>query len=287
MAQNEGSYNGLSFGPGTDYGLRTLRWWRRSTNILTPDLPRYHGGLVGASYETAREVEVVFMVSGNLFENLDTLFAAFQPRVDEELPFVWEAPGLSARRINLRPVEDGMGPLTPGDFASGVKEVPFRLVASDPAIYDDSVESETLPPFTPAGGFSWPAAWPISWGAAGTGGTGTVTLGGDWESWPTFTISGPSSGTLTNPIIENVSTGDRLALNNNGGVSMSPGQSLIIETHPARRSIAFSTGASRRGKLSDDSDWFPLLPGANQLRFRASGSTTDATVLVEARTARI
>lgn len=291
MAENEGSYNGLNFGAGTDFKLVGFRWWRRSTNILTPDLPRYHGGLVGDSYEVARQIEARFLVKGSseadLISKIDTLFEAFEPRVEDELPFVWEAPGQTARRIECRPIEDGMSELTKEDFASRSKEIPFRLVASDPAIYDNTLTSLTLDPFTSASGFSWDAVWPIAWGAAGTGGTDVFTNTGSWETWPTFTISGPSSGTLSNPIIENVTTGERLALNANGGVSMTSGQSLVIQTHPAERSIAFSTGASRRGKLSDDSDWFPLDAGNTELRFRASGTTTGASVLVEARSARI
>jgi hypothetical protein len=115
----------------------------------------------------------------------------------------------------------------------------------------------------------------------------SIELGGDWESWPVYTINGPSSGTLIDPIIEGVTAGERLALTANGGVSMTAGQALVVDTHPARRSIAFTTGASRRGKLSSDSVWFPLTPGSNELRFRASGTTTGATVDVEARSARI
>jgi hypothetical protein len=290
MTDYVGSFNGLTFGAGTSYKVHRLKFYRRATNVLTPDLPRYHGGLVGASYEVARVVEIDFGVVGattdELVSNLDALFAAFQPLVDSELPFVWGLPGQTNRRILCRP-QEGVSDLTPEDWASKSEEVPFRLIASDPAVYDDSLLSATLDPFTSAAGLSWPIVWPANWGAGGSGGGVSIVLGGDWESWPTFTINGPSSGTMTDPIIEGVTAGERLALTANGGASVAQGQALVIETHPARRSIAFTTGASRRGKLSSDSVWFPLEPGTNELRFRASGTTTGATVDVEARSARI
>lgn len=289
MAEFDGSYNGLLFGPDEPFGLVELRWWGRSTNVLTPDLPRYHGGLVGASYENPRDLEAVFIVrkSAILYDRLDEFFAAFQPSIDEDLPLTWEIPGQGSRQVFCRPVADGAGPLARMDVASETKKIPIRLRASDPTIYSTDLISATLTPFTSAVGFAWPAVWPIVWGAGGTGGGVFVTNSGRWETWPTFTINGPSSGTLTDPIIQNVTTGEELALTANGGVQMTPGQQLVVETHPARRSIAFATGASRRGKLSPGSVWFPLFEGDTELRFRASGTTTGATCLVEARSAWI
>jgi hypothetical protein len=285
-----GTYNGLSFGAGTDFTVQRLKWYRRSTQVLTPDLPRYHGGLIGASYEAARVVEVDFGVKASTVEdlvtNLDSLFSAFAPLVDSELPFVFGLPGQSDRVIFLRP-QEGDSELDPSDWASKSEMVPFRLVASDPAIYDNALSSETLDVFAASAGLSYPVTYPKAYGASGSGAGTTVTNSGDWETWPVLTISGPSSGTLTNPIVENVTTGFKIALTANGGASITTGQTLIIDTHPASRSIAFSTGASRRGKMSTDSDWWPLESGNNELRFRASGTTTAATCLVEFRSARI
>lgn len=283
------TYRGETFGEGTDIGLRSLRGLEAlEVEELGVDLPRYHGGIPTAAYGLARRIEVELNVKPSTRARA---LSAFQPEVDTEQPLVivWEdeaGVALTTERVECRVARRG-GPSRDrnSEFAGSVLVV--QLEAQDPAIYDNTLLSETLPPFVAAGGFSWPIVWPLSWGASGTGGSGTITNTGDWETWPTFTINGPSTGTLTNPIIESVTAGEKLALNANGGVSMTPGQQLIIETHPARRSIAFSTGASRRGKLSDDSTWFPLEPGVNDLRFRASGTTTDATVLVEARSARI
>jgi hypothetical protein len=217
---------------------------------------------------------------------LDELFAAFEPRVDDELPFVFGLPGQADRRILCRPT-DADPELTVTNFVSGETTVPIRMVASDPAIYADALTEATLTPFASAAGVSFDIVWPADWGAGGAGGGTTIELGGKWESWPVFIINGPSSGTLTNPRIEYVTEGKSLDLTANGGVSMVSGQQLIIATHPNARSIAFATGASRYGKLSSSSEWFALQPGSNELRFRASGTTTGATVEVDVRSAWI
>lgn len=291
MAEHEGSYNGITFGPGQTYEVVHMLAYRRSTQVVTPDLPRYHGGLIGASYEAPRTLEVDMLVRADtpsgLVDALDALFAACQPLVDTERPFEWEYPGQAARQILCR-CHEAQAPLLPSSWAGTPHVVvPLRFTASDPAIYSATAQTLEVEPFTSAGGFSWPARWPISWGGGGSGGGAVLVLGGDWESWARYTISGPSSGTLTNPIIEGVTQGERLAFNANGGVAITAGQTFVVESHPARRTARFATGASRYGRLSDDSEWFPLQPGSNEIRFRASGDTAGATLTVEARSAWI
>lgn len=284
----EFSYRGLDFGDGTNIYVDSVTGLRnRSTALLTPDLPRYHGGLIGQSYENPRVISFrMTVVSDDVDAAVDEIAAAFQPRVSSEDELVFNL-GAGERVVFARP-RNGAAPVERPKWDAGLATLDVELVASDPAIYDNTLTSLTLDPFESSGGLDWDtSSWPLNWGAAGTGGGSTFTNTGSWETWPVFTISGPTSGTLSNPIIENVTTGERLALNANGGVSMTSGQSLIVRTHPAERSIAFSTGASRRGKLSDDSVWFPLDAGTTELRFRASGSTTGVSCLVEARSARI
>ena len=53
------------------------------------------------------------------------------------------------------------------------------------------------------------------------------------------------------------------------------GQNLVVSMHPKDRSVAFDTGASRY--LAVSGNFWPLQSGANEVRFRASGSTTGAT----------
>ena len=291
MGTYTATFGGLTMGPDTDFeviGLDGL--FARDVAITTPDLPRHHGGLVGASYHIPRSLLLTLDVYGEAFSaaftvNRRLVMKAFQPLVDSETPFVFTLPGETAKRVTCRPVRVA----APVDISAEFGRVEFliELIASDPAIYDDAQSSGTLLPFVPPAGLSYSVTYPKSYGASGTGAGIVVVNAGDWLTWPTLKINGPSSGTLTNPSIENVTTGDKLELNAEGGVSIVTGQQLIIETHPADRSVKFSTGATRYGKLSDASVFWSLVAGDNELRFRASGTTTGATVSVEFRSAWI
>lgn len=291
MFAGQRSWQGVTFGHPTDdiqidseTGLDDLLVRSESSPI-----PRYHGSIPGDHTADQKQVIVSLWWAADTKEAAEdialTARGLFQVSRMEQFPYGFQHHSGVERVVFARCVRRSQPRNRDTEAGLGVYKMTVELEVVDPVIYSAAVESDTLTPFVSATGFSWPIMWPVSWGAGGSGGTGSVSNDGDWESWPTFTITGPSSGTLSNPIIENVSTGQRLALNANGGVQMSPGQQLVIETHPANRSVAFSTGASRRGKLSDDSEWFPLEPGVTQLRFRASGSTTDASVLVQARSA--
>lgn len=286
MANYTATYEGLTLGPGTDYDILSVEGWlNRDVQISTPNLPRYHGGLIGDSYHLERRVILTIEVSGTTVANRRTLLKAFQPLVDSESPFVLTLPGETARRIDCRPSRAASPINVPSEL--GLAPFMVELIASDPAIYDDVLSTVNFGVFAPSAGLSYPVAYPKAYGAGGSGAGTVVANVGDWETWPTLKINGPTSGTLTNPKLENVTTGKTIELNANGGVSISAGQQLIVETHPAKRSILFATGASRYGRQSDASEFWPLVDGNNELRFRASGTTTGATCDVEWRSAWI
>ena len=291
MPDYTATYQGLTMESGTDFIILSLEGLLgRDIDITTPDLPRYHGGLVGTSYHNPRAITLSLSIRGAPFSaaltaNRRTVLKAFQPQVDSESPLVFTLPGETAKRVICRP-QRGASII---DVYAELGAVRFLidLIASDPAIYDDALSSDSLNPFAPSAGLSYPVTYPKAYGAGGSG-TGTVVVNaGDWETWPTLKINGPNSGTLTDPIIENVTTGKKIELNANGGVSIGVGQQLIIETHPAKRSVLFATGASRYGKISAASVFWPFVEGNNELRFRASGTTTGATCGVEWRSAWI
>ena len=278
------TYRGFKIGgSGRDARIRRISGlFSRDMIANAPDLPRYHGSLIGASYERKKRVRVDFAIAPG--DRLAAL-AAFNPLVDTEDTALFEVEGIEPLLLGCRAIkcEIPIDELSEEGYAKGVVE----FEATDPALYANTLLTATLEPFTSAAGFSWPAMWPISWGAGGSGGGVTITNLGEWETWPSFRINGPSTGTLTNPIIEGVTVGERLALNANGGVSINAGEVLEISTHPKNRYVRFTSGASRYGKLSTDSVFFPLQKGSNELRYRASGTTTDSDVDVEARSAWI
>ncbi len=283
------TYRGELFGETSDIGLVAVRGFEDlNVEEMIAPLPRYHGGVAVNAYARSRRIEVELRVRPS---TRSRALLSFQPEPETEFPMVivWEdEKGVTdtTERVECRVLRRAsVSKDRSTEFNPHLLIV--ELVASDPAIYTEALSSDSLAVFAPSAGLSYPVTYPKAYGAGGSGSGTVVNNTGDWETWPTLTINGPSSGTLTNPIIENVTTGKKIELNANGGVSIGVGQQLIIETHPVKRSILFATGASRYGRLSDASEFWPLEVGNNELRFRASGTTTGATVDVEWRSARI
>lgn len=283
------TYRGEMFGETTDIGLVALRGLENlNVDSLVTDFPRYHGGIPVAAYAISRRIEVELRVRGSTRKRA---LRSFQPEPETESPMIitWDDE-LGVADINER-IECRVLRRASISRDEDTEWNPYvlvvELVASDPAIYEDTLNIETITPFASSAGLTYPVTYPKAYGAGGSGAGTVVVNAGVWETWPTLTINGPSTGTLTNPIIENITTGKKVELDANGGVSIGVAQQLVIETHPLRRSILFTTGASRYGRQSDASEFWPLEPGNNELRFRATGSTVGATVGVEWRSARI
>ena len=283
------TYRGEMFGETTDIGLVALRGLENlNVDSLMTDLPRYHGGIPVRAYATSRRIEVELRVRPSTRKRA---LLSFQPEPETEFPMtiVWEdelAVADTTERIECRVLRRA-GISRDENTEWNPYILTIELVASDPVIYENTLDTATLMPFASSAGLSYPVAYPKAYGAGGSGAGTVLVNAGVWETWPTLKINGPSSGVLTNPIVENVTTGKKIELNANGGVSIGVGQQLIVETHPVKRSILFATGASRYGRLSAASEFWPLESGDNQLRFRATGTTTGATVDIDWRSARI
>ncbi len=256
------TYRGEMFGETTDIGLVALRGLEDlNVENLVADLPRYHGAVPSRAYALPRRIEVELRVRGSTRKRA---LLSFQPEPEVEFPMTiaWEdelGVADANERIECRVLRRASISRDENtEFNPYILVV--ELVASDPAIYVDALSTAILTVVVPPPGLSYPVTYPKVYGPGGSGGT-IVTNTGVWETWPTLKINGPTSGTLTDPVIENVTTGKKIELNANGGVSIAIGQQLIVETHPVKRSILFSTGASRYGKQSDASEFWPLEPG--------------------------
>ena len=183
MAVYTGTFGGLTMGPDTDFEIMSVDGlFARDVFLTTPDLPRYHGGLVGASYHMPRALMLTLDVYGAPFSaaytvNRRAVMKAFQPLVDSETAFVFTLPGETAKRIMCRPVRVA----APVDISAefGLVQFLIELVASDPVIYDDAQSSASLTPFAPSAGLSYPVTYPTIYGSGGTGAGTVVTNAGD------------------------------------------------------------------------------------------------------------
>lgn len=101
---------------------------------------------------------------------------------------------------------------------------------------------------------------------------GVVNVG-DFDAFPVWTCAGPLSA-LT---ITNTTTGKAFALTANGGLAISAGQTLVVDTRPVgqRSGLPVLVGGtvSRYDRLSAGSALWQLEPGAQSFTIAASGTS--------------
>lgn len=108
--------------------------------------------------------------------------------------------------------------------------------------------------------------------AGSTGGVETLTNNGTAETYPLLTLSGP----LTNPVIQNITTGEFIAIN----VTLQPGDVLIIDMTPPLPTVVLNDSQDLIANISDTSDFWYLDVGANIIKLSSSNNADTGTVLV-------
>lgn len=158
----------------------------------------------------------------------------------------------------------------PGWFVAGLI---FR--AADPFWYDASDLTLSVSPSTPTDFMEVGTAFlPLHLSHSAAAGTFSIDNDGDVEAWPVWTITGPGD-TI---VLTNNTTGEAITLSNNGGLSLSGGQTLTIDTRPGAKTLLRDDGSSKFSYLSDTSSLWALQPGNNDISL-SMGSTTGASEL--------
>lgn len=104
-----------------------------------------------------------------------------------------------------------------------------------------------------------------------------ITNAGTFGTPPSIILTGPT----TNPVIENETTGKKLAFTRNGGLSLTADETLTINC-VAQTAIKTSAGVatSVKSKLSLDSEWWDVVPGVNDITL-FDDSPDDITSQIE------
>lgn len=106
-----------------------------------------------------------------------------------------------------------------------------------------------------------------------------ITNNGDVNAWPVVRIDGPASDLIVN----NVTTGAKIDLSNNGGIGLAAGEWLEVDTHPGVKTVTRFDGLNLFSKMTDDSDLWPLVVGAQQVNVVANGADARSLVTVSFR----
>lgn len=263
-----------------------------SSDAATSWLPRNHQGAPVAGFVRGGDIDLELRIIDDNPGSRADIASAFSPDPDDrtaedEMVFAlddgeeWSTFVRCANRIAVRDRQnENSGP-----------RVLCQMVRSDPVKYGAGT-TVTLTPFAgtefadyPGDGLD-PADWgdyPKLYSSGGSGGGVTVDNDGNWPTWPRFVIEGPTAGTMQLTSLENATTGDIIRFTDDGGLSIPSGSTLVVDMHPARRVVQFTTGASRLNHVSDLSAWWQVEPGSNELRLRASGDTDGASAEAQVR----
>jgi phage-related protein len=126
---------------------------------------------------------------------------------------------------------------------------------------------------------TFPITFPLSFGGGSAAGTVTADNTGNIEMRPIITITGP----VTNPTVENETTGLSLTFSNPNQVSytLNSGDQLVIDLD-AHQIMYYpdgsSIGASRRNWLVSGSTWWDLPPGTSTIGFSSDDASLPSPV---------
>jgi hypothetical protein len=130
--------------------------------------------------------------------------------------------------------------------------------------------------YVTTGGLDYVTAGGLNYGTIGSSGLVTLTNVGTAESWPQFTVNGPTDGaTLSNPSIVNTQTGDQITYSG----MLATGDILVVDTSPYRASVTLNGQPYRRNLSS--AAWFAIDPG-DSVSVQFQGTSTSSTPVLQA-----
>jgi hypothetical protein len=274
------TYNGLTFGASTVYGIQSMSGLHDLPEVRTSDRARArtHGQFQGSDYLGGRDIDVSVTITSKHPSN--AIWQAFSQALVagqvDELPLTIQVPGVGlggeiqvgarVRKLSL--------PISM-DYYKGVGRANVQFHCTDPRMYSSTLQSVNFTQATTSGGLSFNATFNLSFGGAATGGTATCTNGGEFPSPWEATITGP----IVDPRIENVNTGQIIYFIG----TLAAGETLVVGTQD--RTVLLNGTASRYSWIKQGTQWFDLAPGDNTMRL--AGASGTGTMAVNFRSAWI
>lgn len=258
------SYNGLTFGEGTSVAVVESDGFDDLPPVRAADLSKSnaHGSFAGLDLLGERTMTLTLaLLSGDrvAYDALvQRVVVAFSVQATE-LPLlcgdggdrlIWCRP----RKVTLPRKREHHGAIIPDGMV--------ELAAVDPRIYAATPSPLTTGLSATSGGMTFNATFPLGFGSAGVGGAITATNAGAFPTDWVATIAGP----VVNPVLDNLTTGQSIAL----AITLNSGDSLVLSSLP--KTIILNATASRISTLQPGSAWWTLAPGPTLLRFRNNGA---------------
>jgi len=152
-----------------------------------------------------------------------------------------------------------------------------RFYAPTPYFYSDTLETSYTLDAGAGDPFLGDPFFPMSIQESNVLGTSDIDNTGQILSWPIFTLTGPGSSIE----LVNETSGESLILSGSGGLTLSGGEEVVINTHPGEKTVTKSSnGANYFKYLSIGSIFWSLAPGVNEISIEVSGSTSQTEILL-------
>lgn len=256
LSNFQGSFGGLTFGPGTD--IQVVEWdgLRELPGVRSGDQPqpRKDGSFAGLNYLSERIItlKLSVTVTQTPFETvIANLASVFQnttaPTGLQTFQFMlpgWATP----RQVSARPTKASI----PVDLEySFHKASPLvELTCPDPIIYDTTLQTASTGLPAPTAGLMFPVTFPATFGAS-TGGSLSANNAGNYPTAPVFTITGP----CFYPSLQ-LASGGSMAFN----LTLASGDTLVVDM--GARTVLLN-GVSRANAIAPGSSWFSFPVGAS------------------------
>lgn len=174
----------------------------------------------------------------------------------------------AVRDLNCRLVDGLRGDESSQNRQPGAIFVDLQFAAADPFWYDTDYTVLSFGTGAPVVFLSNPFLGPnIS--SSGIASSFSVYNGGDVEAWPIWIITGPGN-TI---VLTNNTTGKSLTLSGSGGLTLSGGQVLTIDTRPGVKTVTREDGSNQFASVSSTSSLWELAPGNNSISLSIAGTS--------------
>lgn len=252
-------------------------WWDKpALRGSNADRPGRHGQIAGSKYADGRTVEVELTVMTDnddmsILRAVDDVLAYAETPAEEDLA-IWAK---SADPLLVRGRLEKVAIPTDHEWSIGYHRVRMQFVCTDPRRYAtwEEVSPVLGMPGGATTGITFPITFPITFGTGVTTGSLTVWNGGNFNAWPTFTLT----GTLVAPSITRADTGQKLQFAPT--FTLADGETMLIDSDA--RSVTVS-GVSRRDALIA-ADWFALPARRDTVITLASTGAYDSSAGLSVR----
>lgn len=205
-----------------------------------------------------RFVDLAWRLTGRdlpaFFGLRETIQTIFRLRQNQPVQLIFDFPGGQQRALDV--YLDGQ--LLFAERAHITTLASGSFVADDPRLYDPTQRSVTFNLLDTTGGLPIPFTVPIPIGQDALNTIQAITYAGGSRlaavEYPVIIIGGP----LTSPVVENLTTGERIALTANGGLALAAGEFVTVDLSGGSRrdakTLRNQDGNSVSQYLSTDSD---------------------------------